>query len=271
MSVQGSTQNTVLSKLRPVNVPLCLVLNDRFLYSAQVPFDEFSRVTIKDSFAEVSASNACGINRRWFPLGCLVESDGTYGSGLGRGAPTNFYASVQGVNSVYRKRYANLGDTGRVTGVFPILTLVISVRGGVVENLYWDDDCYFNQDGATGAVIGSMHCKANAYDLDSNIGNASYVNLLNPTRTSTTTGYDTMITPPEACLKNIWQPDIKVEPSNEPLPVGFCDLGVYVTWTGTSAEGQRLESAGKRFRRPRTYAMAAQYPTMLNFQGHNNS
>ena len=254
-----------LSKLRAVQVPICIILNDRSLYSAQVAFDEFSRITLQGSFSEVSTPKACDSNPTWFPLGCPDQPEGTYGDGLGRGAPTNLYASVQGVASSYRKRYANMDDKGEVLGVFPILTLVVSVSNGNVEEVYWDDNCYFNQDGSVGSSGDSMSCVPNAYDLQSNIGNASFIDFLNPSNSQVSNaGYDTMISPLDACRTNMQNDD-----STDSLPTGFCDLGIYVAWTGTSADGQRLDSAGRRFRRPRMFGMEAQYPTMLNFQGNS--
>jgi len=62
-----------------------------------------------------------------------------------------------------------------------------------------------------------------------------------------------------------------LNPGQEVLPAGFCDLGIYVVWTGTSADGQQLASAGQRFKRFRAYAMANQYLTMLNSSGNSLS
>jgi len=125
-------------------VPICLILNDKTMFVTQVKFDVLTRVVIQDSFAQVTLPNACSTNSVWFSNGCGWDAAGTFGPGIGKGAPTNFYASVQGVNSLYRKRYVGLSGT-TVNSVFPIVTLVIQVDGGTVKSVYWDDDCYFNE------------------------------------------------------------------------------------------------------------------------------
>ena len=77
----GELVDVVLNKKSPTLVPICLILNDRYLFSAQVPFDKFSRVVLQGSFSEVSAPNACESNSLWFPLGCPKQL-GTYGEFL---------------------------------------------------------------------------------------------------------------------------------------------------------------------------------------------
>jgi hypothetical protein len=281
--LNGGPTSTVLTKRSPSDVPICLVLNDRHMFTTQVQFDVYSRIVLPGSFKAVTTAQACAIPTSvWFPapLSC-TWADGTYGEGVGFGAPTNYYVSVQGVSSNYRKRYASVVANPRpsaptsqptitatqVNGVFPIVTLVISVQNGIVKEVYWDDNCYFNYNRKPGTTLGidSMDCAFNAYQMDnkfSNLRNGTYRGLLNPTG-STSTGYDTLISN-AACLSNIWrEPSTSASPAtNQPLPEGFCDLGIYITWVGTSADGQLLASASPRFKRLRDYAMYAQYPTV---------
>ena len=265
----GNGEIASLTKRAPSDVPICIILNDQYMFSSQVRFDVYSRVVLSGSYAAVTATQACSdATSIWFPtpLGCSWV-DGSYGPGLGRGAPTNYYASVQGVTSNYRKKYASLGTSPAVVGVFPIVTLVISVDNGIVTEVFWDDDCFFNYNRAAGSAggAGSMDCLFNAVDIDNlftNTRNQTYNRFLNPT-SATTTGYDTLLST-EACTSNIWKdPESQTSTaSNEALPNGFCDLGIYVTWVGTSADGQQLGSAGPRFKRFRDYAMLSEYPTV---------
>jgi len=266
----GGPETALLTKRSPADVPICLILNDRYLFSSQVKFDTYTRLVIKGSFDAVTAPNACAVpDSIWFPapLSC-AWNQGSYGPGLGLGAPTNFYVSVQGVTSNYRKRYAFLGNTPQVPGVFPLLTIVIQVSNGIVKQVYWDDNCYFNFDRDRGTTSGatSMDCQFNAFDIPNlftNTRNTTYRSFLNPT-SKTSTGFDTLLTV-DACKTNIWRDPSSTSaepPSNVALPPGFCDLGIYVTWVGTSADGQQLGSASPRFKRMRDYAMLAQYPTV---------
>jgi hypothetical protein len=268
----GTLITASLTKKSPVQVPVCLILNDRYMFSTQIEFDDFSRVVLTGSYQAVTTPEACNTNKVWFPQGC-PNDQGTYGIGIGNGVPTNFFISIQGVSSAYRKRFAFFGsdDPTIVTGVFPILTLVVKVTNGIVNSLTWDDNCYFSpQRKANGA-----DCFFNAYDLNnffvSGDNSSLYANFLNPS-TGTSIGYDTVITPLQNCLTN--QQGGTNPPSPAPatiLPVGFCDLGIYIVWVGTSLDGQQLVSGNPRFKRFRNgYSMDSQYPTMVAFNGHSN-
>ena len=59
--------------------------------------------------------------------------------------------------------------------------------------------------------------------------------------------------------------------SKATIPPGFCDLGVYVVWTGTDAAGVEFSSAGRRFRRFRDYGMQTQLSAMQNWSPLGNS
>ena len=86
-----------LNKMTSSSSAICIVVNDRTLYTAKVPFDVLSRVVLPTSFDQVStACSDPSANSTWFPNGCVVNA----GSGVGNGPPTNFYVSVQGVNRV---------------------------------------------------------------------------------------------------------------------------------------------------------------------------
>ena len=246
----------VLNKKSVTYVPICIIVGDKNLLVTQVKFDVLTRVVMKNSFAQVTAPDACANNKLWFGSeGCAWDASGTYGLGPGKGAPTNFYANVMGVPSMYRKRYAYISGQN-ISAVFPIVTLVIQVDGGVVKQVFWDDDCYFNEGGEPiPSTYTMLNCRFNAYDLATNSGNGTFQRFLNPSGTTVSTiGYDCSLTV-NACRSGL-SPDQKV------LPAGFCDLAIYVVWTGTSADGQQLASAGQRFRRFRAYAMANQYLTV---------
>jgi len=274
-----SGPSIVLNKKSVSYVPICIVLNDQTVMVSQVKFDVLTRIVMQGSFSQVTAPNACSSNTRWFSKGCNWNSAGSYGDGLGNGAPTNFYASVQGISSIYRKRYAYISGT-QISAVFPIVTLVIQVNNGKVTQVYWDDDCYFNEGfGASPSQYPMLNCKFNAYDLFTNSGNSTFQTYLNPKGTmSSTIGFDCTVTNP-ACTTSVFggggsSSGETSSPSSTPtqknaLPAGFCDLGIYVVWVGTSADGQQLGSAGKRYKRFRQYAMANQYFTMLNSSGNS--
>jgi hypothetical protein len=251
-----NTPPLALNKKSVTYVPICFIINDRSLIYTEVKFDVLTRVIFQNSFAQVTAPNACASNTFWFPQGCTWSQAGLYaGPGLGSGAPTNYYAKVLGLPSIYKKRYAGLSSTG-VSSVFPIVTLVIEVDGGKVKKVYWDDDCYFNEGGSVApTALINMNCRLNAYDLMSN--NVTSTRFLNPTGPLTSPiGFDTALSV-SSC---------KTNPGAQPLPAGFCDLGIYVVWTGTSADGQQLASAGQRFKRFRDYAMSNQYYTVSSWQ-----
>lgn len=274
----GGPVDAVLTKKSPSEVPICLILNGRYLFSTQVKFDVYSRIVLPGSFEAVRATGACAQpNSIWFPLGC-AWTKGTYGEGIGLGAPTNYYVSVQGISSSYRKRYAYVSSTGppttaptnaaAVVGVFPITTLVISVRNGVVVEVFWDDNCFFNYNRKPGTSTGAdqMVCSFNAYQIDNaytSLTNTTFNSWLNQ-KGSQFNGYDTYITN-SACLVNNWKDPLSTSTTPvtpKSLPSGFCDLGVYITWVGTSADGQQLGSASPRYKRFRQYAMDAEYPTV---------
>lgn len=246
----GQLVNTPLEKMTPTMVPICIILNDRSMFSGLVVFDVFSRVVLKGSFLAVVTPGACLTNRLWFPNMCTPNN----GPGVGNGPPTNYYVSVQGVSSSYRKRYAQMdpdSSTG-VSAVIPITTLVVSVDNGVVKSVYWSDGCFFSKTRLPG-----VDCAFNAYDYEFLLPEQQYAGFLNPDpNAKTSVGYDTLMSPSD-CLA-LGQPS------------GFCDLGVYVVWTGTSADGKQLVSANPRFSRFRnSFAMGDQLPTMVNFNGHS--
>lgn len=245
----GELMNTQLNKINPGLVPICLVINDRYQLTAEVIFDSFSRVVVRGSYEEVVINGACVNDNLWFP----VTSCSAYnGPGIGNGAPTNYYVSVQGVSSSYRKRYAQMDTSaqGRVAAVLPLTTAVVQVDNGVVKSVYWSDGCFFNENRAK-----ATDCIFNAFDLTNQIDPEQYNQFLNPTG-ETTLGYDTSLTPQQC--------------TQQGNPPGFCDLGIYIVWTGTSLDGKQLVSANPRFSRFRdSFAMGNQFATMVNFNGHS--
>jgi hypothetical protein len=139
-----------------------------------------------------------------------------------------------GVRSSFRKRFCTDNDS-----YFPILTAVVNVDMGRVTNITWDDGCYFTSSGVPASV---QACEPNAYEMGS------------PNATSSVAapqqGQDTALTA-ASC--------------SAPQPAGFCDLTVYIAWTGRDANGNYFGSAGRRMSVFRQYGLQPQFDAMVKF------
>lgn len=143
-----------------------------------------------------------------------------------------FHIESMGVRSDFRKRYCD-EDL-----YFPVLTAIIVVDDGIVQSITWDDGCYFTDDGVS---QNTEVCLANAFALNS----TDDVDAPEPA-----IGADTALTR-QACQS---QSD-----------ASFCDLAVYVAWTGKDADGNYFASSGRRFSIFRQYALKTQFEAMRLF------
>ena len=144
---------------------------------------------------------------------------------------TTFYVESMGVVATYKKTYISHCGGGIV---FPIITAVITADRGTVTDVYWDDGCYLCADDGNTAES-SMGCMPNAYTLQ---GKATTV--------ADGLGKDCGLTRDKCLTKSDT----------------FCDLNLYVVWTGTDMNGNYFRSAGKRFSRFREYAMPSLFSAM---------
>jgi len=153
----------------------------------------------------------------------LNVTDKVVGNGLGVSLGSIGIPSFQ---KAYRRVDAVNGATS-TSVTFPVLMAVIRVDEGKVKEIIWDDTCEWCE---------SSSCSANTYD------------------------YSGIVVRPEA--KSCYIPDIDcVVPNSEYNVQGWsgalarvksseqCSLKVYVTWTGTDANGFHFLSAASRFSR----------------------
>jgi len=148
-----------------------------------------------------------------------------------------FHIESMGVTSSFRKRYCTINDDGDIL-YFPILTAIITVDESGVTDISWDDGCYFTDSSVSDSV---QVCVPNAYSSNST---AAIDSVPEPAE-----GYDTALTS-ETC---------------EGEPDGFCDLAVYVAWTGKDVNGRYMGSGGRRFSVYRDYDLQTQYDAMRLF------
>ncbi|GBG31539.1 Hypothetical Protein FCC1311_077632 [Hondaea fermentalgiana] len=148
-----------------------------------------------------------------------------------------FHIESMGVQSSFRKRYCTEADDGTLL-FFPILTAIINVDENGVTDISWDDGCYFTD----GSVSESVQtCVANAYGFNTS---SPIDSVPAPSQ-----GSDTALTR-EVC---------------DSEPDGFCDLAVYVAWTGKDSNGNYFGSSGRRFSVFRDYDLQIQYDAMRLF------
>ena len=102
--------------------------------------------------------------------------------------------------------------------VYPFLTAIIDVNGGVVRGITWDDACVF---------CGGTECVENTYDYNGTPQNQS------------SAGQNT-----RSCFVSTEDCNALLS-SNSSSTV--CDLTLYTVWTGTDANGIALQSQSYRF------------------------
>lgn len=100
--------------------------------------------------------------------------------------------------------------------IYPFLTAVVDVEGGVVQGLAWDDACVF---------CSKSRCLENMYNFDGKL--ASELGVSSPSKGCYFTE--------EECNK------IQAEGGTD------CDITLYAVWTGTDADGKSFQSSGNRF------------------------
>jgi hypothetical protein len=235
---------------------VCIFINDRYVGVAKPVADTFTRLVVSGS-ANATFDNACSTFPFWYPLGCVSGLP----NALGGMPQTNYYVSSLGVGVNYKKIYA-VQDGISTDWVFPVTTAVISVSNGVVQSVFWDDGCYFcpsesaSKDAACpGGQAGCQQCQFNAYNLTTN-------DLANVNATDPQTGSDCAVVTSSCTTAPKGQ--------STALPAGFCDLGVYIVWTGTDANGVSFSSSGQRFRRFRQYGMQTQLAAMQFWSPQGN-
>lgn len=115
--------------------------------------------------------------------------------------------------------------------IFPFLTAIIDVDGGIVKGIAWDNACVF---------CSPDRCLENTYDFDGNLATnlqgqskGCYVdekecNALQATKSST-------CTPAGECKEKGCTCDSQ------------CDIRIYVVWTGTDIDGNAFQSSSSRF------------------------
>mmetsp|Transcript_20063 Transcript_20063/g.33122 ORF Transcript_20063/g.33122 Transcript_20063/m.33122 type:complete len:231 (-) Transcript_20063:129-821(-) len=147
-----------------------------------------------------------------------------------------FHIETMGVRSSYRKKFSNCGTSSNT--YFPILVAVINVDMGTVKNVTWDDGCYFT-DGDVSTT--TQECIANAYS------------------STTTSALSTIPAPGVGTDTAISEQSCSSQGST------FCDLAVYVTWTGRDVDGNYFGSVGRRFSIFRDYGLKPQFEAMQLF------
>jgi len=150
-----------------------------------------------------------------------------------------FHVESLGVQSEFRKRFC-AQQSQETTLYFPVLTAILQVDEGKLVNITWDDGCYFT-DGSVSSSV--QDCVTNAYAINSTA--ALEMDEVEPPAR----GSDTGLTQ-ESCDSEL---DF------------FCDLAVYIAWTGRDKNGNYFASAGRRFRIFRDYALQPQYDAMRLF------
>ena len=145
----------------------------------------------------------------------------------------NELISVQsmGVVSPFRKSFCS------AQRFFPILTVIISVELGKVTRVDFDDGCYFTNDEV---AVTTQQCLPNAFANNS----TAAVSVSLPSY-----GSDTAITQASCAQES----------------ETFCDLAVYVAWTGRDVDGNYFTSAGRRFSVLSDYALQTQFKAMQEF------
>lgn len=100
--------------------------------------------------------------------------------------------------------------------VYPFLTAIIDVKGGVVQGITWDNACLF---------CSQRECDEITYDFNGNVNTQSQIGQ-----------------PTKGCsYKKDYCDGILATNGIE------CDLILYVVWTGTDSGGAVLQSSANRF------------------------
>ena len=112
--------------------------------------------------------------------------------------------------------------------VFPVYTLTISAKMGVVSDVVWDDGCYFCEDDLT---ISQSDDPSAGQCVNSVVVNGTVTDV---TVANTAPNNGKMCWTDEDGSKS--------------------DLKIYIGWTGTDKSGRSFTSAGERFSRYKAYS-----------------
>lgn len=117
--------------------------------------------------------------------------------------------------------------------VFPFLTAIIDVDGGIVKGIAWDNACVF---------CSKDRCLENTYDFDGNLQSEEVLQgqskgcYLDETECNAL-----QLAKSDTC-------DKKGECKEEGCTCDSdCDIRIYVVWTGTDVDGNVFQSSSSRF------------------------
>lgn len=149
---------------------------------------------------------------------------------------------------IYKKLNFTPADDGssvaKIT-TFPLWTVIIKVTDGVIEDIGWDDGCFF-------CARNGDDCEFSGFDVE------TYLPYTHDTFRSCHRTHD-------ECYPVYAPPDNSTTPTNDTITSETeCDLKIFVTWTGTDKNGNYLRSVNKRFSRYQAFSIATAYQSALN-------
>jgi len=139
-----------------------------------------------------------------------------------------FDVAIGGVRWAPPKLFQELTVTSGVakaSRTIPVYTVVISAEQGVPQNVVFDEGCFFCEPG-------SAQCVGNVFD--------------NATKT--------VPSAPSSPFRSCASPSECTAASGD-----ACDLKLFITWTGTDANGAYFQSANLRFSRFRQFGVGQYY------------
>jgi hypothetical protein len=157
-----------------------------------------------------------------------IVVDGSYASHVkGLNVSQDVFLQAQNLGGIsLQKRFKAGGDW-----VFPQLTMIVSVSGGKVVGISWDDGCYM-------CPAGSAECQVNAFNNGTAVTDERFGNR-------------------RSC---------GVARTHCDLYPASCDLTVYVSWQGTDKNGDYLKSSALRFSQFRSNAASSYWSSMKDMK-----
>jgi hypothetical protein len=196
--------------------PVCITVGPGGSWAAGVPYirwvftpnaDQYSYFRIPDSYQEI------------------INVNGTF-----QGRNLTVFTASQDILSFLRVYY-DLVEAR----IFPYLTAIINVNGGIVEGIAWDNACVF---------CAPNLCLENTYNFDgvlqtqeSLAGQSKGCYLSKEECDNIQVQKDKECTSDGECRDN--SKDCNCE--------NTCDVRVYVVWTGTDVDGKPFQSSSSRF------------------------
>ncbi len=144
-----------------------------------------------------------------------------------------FDVAVGSIRALPQKMYQRItvsGGSAVATTTIPVFTVVVAVEQGVPQSVVYDDGCYFC-DEAGASCVGNVF--VNSTSTVPNTAGSAFRSCASPTQCTSTSG-------------------------------GDCDLKIFVTWTGTDANGAYFESANMRFSRFRQFGVGQYYDDVVS-------